>query len=98
MSAQRATRTAGSDRQEQPFWQRYFAALAALAPLALALLLPACTQAPLSRSLAPDPADPRAAAAPVTYRSTTAGYSSRRPVEPRPWGEQNQRVAPADKP
>jgi hypothetical protein len=91
MSAQLATRSAGSDRQEQPFWQRHFAALV------LALLLPGCTQAP-SRSLAPDPADPRAAAPPVTYRSTVGGYTSQRPVEPRPWGEQNQRVAPAPSP
>jgi hypothetical protein len=95
MSAQRAARTAVSDRQEEPFWQRNFGALAALA---LALLLPACTQAPLSRSVAPDPADPRGPAAPVTYQSTVGGYTGRRPVEPRPWGEQNPRVAPADKP
>jgi len=95
MSAQLATRSAGWDRQGQPFSAKHFVALAALV---LALALPACTQARLARPVAADPADPQAAAPPVAYRSAVGGYTSQRPVEPRPWAEQNQRVAPADKP
>jgi hypothetical protein len=45
----------------------------------------------------PDPADPSARAPRVDYRSTTGAYKSQRPVEPAPWGEQNERVTPAPK-
>jgi len=44
-----------------------------------------------------NPADPRAPVPPVLYRSTIGPYRSRRPVEPAPWSEQNQRVAPQPK-
>jgi hypothetical protein len=53
--------------------------------------------APPAPSAGPDPSDPAAPAAPVVYRSTLSGYKSQRPVEPRPWGEQNERVAPPAK-
>jgi hypothetical protein len=39
-------------------------------------------------------ADPHAPVPPVAYRSVVAPYSGQRPVEPLPWREQNQRVAP----
>jgi hypothetical protein len=62
--------------------------------LALAGLLPACTAAPSAPLAGPDPSDPSARVAAVRYRSTTAPYASRRPVEPKPWQEQNIQVAP----
>lgn len=66
-----------------------------LAVLMLAGLLPACVGT-LAKPLAgPDPADPGIRTPRVGYRSTVAPYVSQRPVEPGPWREQNERVAPA---
>jgi len=42
-------------------------------------------------------ANPIEASSPVPrvgYRSTTAGYRSQRPVDPAPWIQQNERIAP----
>jgi hypothetical protein len=64
---------------------------------ALALLLAACTDAPRPPVAGADPSDPGARAPPVEYRSTLGPYKSQRPVEPGPWGEQNQSVAPQPK-
>ncbi len=64
---------------------------------ALALLLPRCTDAPRAPVAGPDPSDPGARVPRVDYRSTVGSYKSQRPVEPGPWGEQNQRVAPQPK-
>lgn len=44
-----------------------------------------------------DPSDPQARVSAVGYRSTTGSYASQRPVEPTPWREQNERVAPQPK-
>jgi hypothetical protein len=44
-----------------------------------------------------DPADLNAPVKPVTYRSTLGPYQSARPVDPAPWGAQNQRVTPQPK-
>ncbi|MDQ2081054.1 hypothetical protein RA307_12755 [Xanthobacteraceae bacterium Astr-EGSB] len=41
-----------------------------------------------------DPADANAPVAAATHRSTIDAYVRQRPVEPRPWSEQNQGVAP----
>jgi len=62
--------------------------------VALAALLPGCTGAPSAPTVGPDPSNPSARTRPVGYRSTTAPYVTRRPVEPGPWTEQNERVAP----
>jgi hypothetical protein len=62
--------------------------------IAGASLAAACAALPPAPIAGADPADPRAAAKPVAYRSTTAPYTSLRPVEPGPWREQNERVAP----
>jgi hypothetical protein len=64
---------------------------------AFALLLAGCTDPPRPPVVGPDPADAGARAPPVDYRSTVGSYRSQRPVEPAPWGEQNERVAPAPK-
>lgn len=44
-----------------------------------------------------DPSDPRARVPAVGYRSTVAPYESLRPVEPAPWIQQNQQIAPQPK-
>jgi hypothetical protein len=65
--------------------------------LMVALGLASCRDAPMSPAAAPDPADPRAPAPRVGYRSTIDPYTSQRPVSPGPWREQNERVTPAPK-
>lgn len=63
----------------------------------LGLLSAACTVAPARPINAADPADPEAAVPPARYRSALGTYVSQRPVEPRPWREQNEGVAPRPK-
>jgi len=70
-----------------------FAAVAALA-----LLIDACTPVPPVPLAGPDPADPRARVPALAYRSPLGPYVSRRPVEPSPWQDQNDRIAPVPKP
>lgn len=41
--------------------------------------------------------NPDARVPPTTYRPVLGTYSSQRPVEPAPWRERNDRVAPAPK-
>ncbi len=95
MSAQiRAFYAAAESAVTRPF-QISFGALAILP--AVVLLLAGCTDAPRSPVAGPDPADPGARAPRVGYRSTIAPYKSQRPVDPAPWGEQNERVTPAPK-
>ena len=53
-----------------------------------------CTGAPRSPTVGPDPSNPSARTPAVGYRSTTAPYVTRRPVDPAPWREQNERVGP----
>lgn len=69
--------------------------LAALA--GLLLLLAGCADAPRVPAAGPDPADPGARVPRVDYRPTVGAYESRRPVEPAPWGEQNEGATPAPK-
>ena len=68
-----------------------------LLPFALAFFTNGCSGAPPAPLAAGDPSDPAARAPPVGYRSTIGSYKSQRPVEPAPWGEQNERVAPGPK-
>jgi hypothetical protein len=63
----------------------------------LLLLLAGCADAPRAPAVGPNPADPAARSPRVDYRPTVGGYSSQRPVEPAPWGEQNESVTPAPK-
>ena len=60
----------------------------------LAALNVGCASVPPRPSIGADPADPAARVPAVRYRSTIGPYTSQRPVEPAPWGEQNERVAP----
>jgi hypothetical protein len=43
---------------------------------------------------AADPADPRVPVPKTRYVPVTGGLKSYRPVEPKPWGSVNERVAP----
>jgi hypothetical protein len=68
------------------------------AVLVLALLMQACSnvlQVPLAGA---DPSSPATRVRGVTYRPVTGGYFASRPLEPLPWREQNERVAPVPKP
>jgi hypothetical protein len=67
------------------------------AAIALALLASACAAVPTAPIAGPDPADPDARVAATGYRSTIEPYESRRPVEPVPWRERNERVSPQPK-
>jgi hypothetical protein len=71
----------------------------AIVPMALALLVSACSYTPPSSPQAgPDPADAAAQVRPVTDVSVRGPYQSFRPVAPRSWREQNERVAPPTRP
>jgi hypothetical protein len=73
------------------------AALGAVAVVLAAALATACTAEPPIPVAGADPSDPRARVPATTYRSTVAPYESLRPVEPAPWTQQNQQVAPQPK-
>ena len=78
-----------------------FARQSRVLPLAAAGVLPlvmqACSASTASSWRGPDPSDASVRVAPASYRSTVGAYASQRPVEPRPWREQNQRVTPQPK-
>jgi hypothetical protein len=87
----RAFGAAGGPAVTRPF-RRELAVLAGLV-----LLLAGCADPPRSPAAGPDPAAPGTRAPRVDYRSTVGAYRSQRPVDPAPWVEQNERVAPAPK-
>jgi hypothetical protein len=96
MFAQIARRVAGIGRQPQPLLKTRIGPLILL--LCSVLFAPGCrTDAPPSPAVGPDPSDPRAPVSRSTYRSTLGSYTNQRPVEPAPWREQSQGVAPAPK-
>ena len=64
----------------------------------LSVFVQGCTAQPPVPLAGRDPANPAARAKAVTYRSDIAPYESRRPVEPKPWTEQNQQVVPTPQP
>lgn len=59
-----------------------------------AALLSACSALPPAPLAGRDPGDPSAPAAQDRYAPVTAGMADYRPVEPKPWLEQNRAVAP----
>lgn len=73
------------------------AAFGAFAVALAAALAAGCTVDPPIAAAGPDPSDPRARVPATSYRSTVAPYESLRPVEPAPWTQQNQQVAPQPK-
>lgn len=63
--------------------------------LAFALVAGGCSWTPPTSPFAgPDPADPAVSIRPVTDVGVLGRYVSMRPVDPLPWREQNERVAP----
>ena len=70
---------------------------AAMGIVALCLLMAACAAAPDRLLAGADPSDPAARVPPAGYRPVLSGYARQRPVEPAPWRQQNERVAPAQK-
>ena len=71
--------------------------LSAIGIVACCLLATACNTVPYEPNAGHDPSDPAVRVPAVGYRSTTGRYVSQRPVEPAPWREQNERVAPTPK-
>jgi hypothetical protein len=67
-------------------------------PFALLLLAAGCAAAPPAPVDARDPSNPGASSAPVSYRGVVGPYQRQRPTDPAPWREQNERVAPQEKP
>lgn len=63
--------------------------------VATAVVLSACSGLPNIQAGA-DPADPHAPAPRSRYAPVTAGTVDYRPVEPKPWLQQNERVAPQE--
>lgn len=60
----------------------------------LCLLAAACSTPPDRLAADSGPANPDVRSSVASYRSVLGGYTSQRPVEPAPWREQNDRVAP----
>lgn len=71
----------------------YKQSLNVVAMLFLAGLSAGCTTV-RSAQIAADPSDPDAPGRVVRYNPVLAGYSSQRPVAPKPWRERNERVTP----
>ena len=67
-------------------------------PAWLWLLLAGCTAAPPAPVSGAHPANHEASARPAAYRPVIAPYKSQRPRDPGGWRENNERVAPQEKP
>jgi len=89
----RAHRVVRSVRRFLRAWR----ALLWLAGGVLVLLAQGCAM-PTGPQAGADPSDAATRTAPAAYRSVIRGYESRRPVEPAPWRERNDSVAPEPKP
>lgn len=66
--------------------------------VALCLIAAACSPSPERLAAGVAAADPAAHVPANSYRPVFSGYTSQRPVEPAPWREQNDRVAPRQRP
>ncbi len=62
---------------------------------AAALLTQGCAQTPPTLLAGANPTNEDVRVPPTSYRSVLGDYASRRPVEPLPWSDRNNRVAPA---
>lgn len=65
--------------------------------LLIALALTGCTSARTAPMTAADPADASVPIRSAPYSPVLSGYTSQRPVSPKPWVEQNQRVMPKER-
>src|SRR5215813_9537358 len=89
-SVHRVNRCTATARPLSPFGRSVRALLA----FPLAAMVAGCWAVPPAPLAGADPSDPSARTRSVEYRSTVAPYKSQRPVEPKPWQEQNQQVTP----
>ena len=69
-----------------------------VALLLAAMLLPGCASAPPAPVTGAHPAHPQAKARPTAYQPVIGPYASQRPRDPADWREQNERIAPQEKP
>ena len=90
MSAQFWPRSVAAHRRPALWRYRLPAVLTACA-----LLAQGCTPIPPQPFVGAKASDPNVRVPPVAYRPVLGTYSSQRPVEPAPWRERNDRVAPA---
>ncbi len=96
MSARDWMRSFGAGRRRTASFPKRVGSLAALS--VLGLLTQACSGMAPTPAAEPDPANPATRVPKTVYSPVTGSYSSSRPVEPRPWGEQDQGGAPTPKP
>jgi hypothetical protein len=89
MSAQFGPRSAAAKRRPTLWRYRLPVALAACA-----LLAQGCAATPPRPFQGADASDPDVRVTPTAYRPVLGTYSSQRPVEPAPWRDPNDRVAP----
>lgn len=74
---------------------RFHQASATVAVLILsAVLLVGCNAGRSAPIASADPSNPDAPVRAVRYAPVLSGYESQRPVSPKPWREQNERVTP----
>jgi hypothetical protein len=92
MYAQFWPRSAAAKRRSTLWRYRLPAVLAAAA-----LLTQGCAPIPPRPFVGAEASDPDTRVPPVAYRPALGSYSSQRPVEPAPWRERNERVAPTQK-
>jgi len=59
-----------------------------------AVLLAGCTTGRSGPAASADPSNPDAPVRAARYAPVLSGYESQRPVSPKPWREQNERVTP----
>jgi hypothetical protein len=83
------TRAAARGGKGKRYREARFGSLAAAIAT---LMVGGCAAAPPAAVLAP--ADPSTPVPAARYSSVTAPYTRQRPVEPLPWRERNERVAP----
>ena len=70
----------------------------ALAAFLLTALSQGCTTVPPTPLAGHNPVEAQTPVPATRYRSTIGPYVRQRPAEPAPWREQNDRVAPVQKP
>ena len=89
--------SSGDKKRRTSIHQGKTVRLRSLLALPLATMVAGCLAVPPVPLAGADPSNPSARTRAVEYRSTVAPYRSQRPVEPKPWQEQNQQVTPPAK-
>lgn len=88
--------SAAKIRRCSPPFEKQLAAAACV--FILSLTTTACVRTPSQPFIGPDPSKAGISVSAVSDRSTLGSYVSQRPVEPKSWREQNDRIAPPTKP